>query len=610
MSDPLGLLKNEDPLNLLSGGGGGKPSITAEEEALQEPGIVGTLLNPAEIATSALTGGITAIRHAKPILKEAADWATYGIPSLVKSVGTGIEKVVGGLSAKNIEKTFPVEKATAQTFAESGGKWLPMAAKATTAEMQGIIDLAKREKVSILAPDITGSRAQSLIFNAADKAIGGAGVTQKAAARVVQDIDSYSKRLLEHFGGEFEPTIMGSVARAGMEEKFQGVKNLGDELYKIAAQEAAGIDTTLSETTRVIREIQKTKDWQYLPSNVKNILEKVFDDIAPKESLAWKGEELPAEVIKKLKDQGAIESAIKSMDFTEVESIRRAVSKLTFTQEVSGNIGNKFATEIHAALEKDMEGAAKAAGTSAFEAYKAARDHQKKNIFGVFKGKTDLGQPSIGSRIETVANEDFLKLISRGNITELQEMKRVLPENTLQEVKRAWLTDLFSKHMRDMNTPALSGNFINAPRVAKILDDYGEKYLKTLFNDKEYKMIQEFKTLASHVGFSEKIASNPSGTAQTLYTISVITGGSVYGGATQDWKKAVLGTVFMFGSPYAIAKVMTSDAGFKFMTTGIKSHPEIRDIIAKSIKSAAMMGTHAQIDLNRPQEKPPEEGEE
>jgi hypothetical protein len=55
----------------------------------------------------------------------------------------------------------------------------------------------------------------------------------------------------------------------------------------------------------------------------------------------------------------------------------------------------------------------------------------------------------------------------------------------------------------------------------------------------------------------------------------------------------------MFGSPYAIAKFMTSEAGFKYMTTGVKINPEIKDIIAKSIKSAAIAGTHSNIDLNR-----------
>jgi hypothetical protein len=60
-----------------------------------------------------------------------------------------------------------------------------------------------------------------------------------------------------------------------------------------------------------------------------------------------------------------------------------------------------------------------------------------------------------------------------------------------------------------------------------------------------------------------------------------------------------MGAVFLFGGPYAVAKFMTSPAGFKYMTTGVQKSPLIRDIISNAIKSAAIAGTHANIDINR-----------
>lgn len=569
---------------------------TAEEEAIQEPGMVGTLLNPAEMVSSALTGGISALRVGKPIIKEVVDWATYGIPSAAKSVGKGAQSLVRGIGAKSLEKTIPVEKATPLVY-EGGTSWLPGAAKATSVEMQGVIDLARREKVSILAPDVTGNRTQALLFNAADKAIGGAGITQKAASKVVRDMDDYSKRILSNLGGEYDPTILGSVARGGMETKFEPVEAFGTKLYDIAAREAEGVPTALSETTKVISEIKNSKDWLYLPGQVKAVLSKVFNDIAPPTGSRYGA--LPQELINKLEAQQLLQP--KTMDFTEVESIRRAISKLSFHKEISGDIGNRFAGKLLMGIDKDMTAASEQAGTLAKEALNTARKYQAENIFGVFKGKTQLGKPSIGTRVSQVANEDFLKIISKGNITELQELHKILPMETMQEVKRAWLTDIFTKHQRLLQTEAGQGYMVNTPGVAADLNQYGDKYLKTLFSGKEFKMLDEFRKLANHVGYAEKIASNPSGTAQTIYTIQLITGGlfATYGTWKNDPIAAASGLIFTFGGPYAIAKFMTSEAGFKYMTTGVKINPSIKEIITNSLKSAAMQGTHANIDLNR-----------
>lgn len=569
---------------------------TAEEEAIQTPGLVGTLINPAEIGVSALTGGISALRIGKPLAKEIYEWATYGIPSLVKSVGKGGERLVRGLGAKELEKVIPVEKAAPMGY-EGGTAWLSGAAKATSQEMQGIISLAQREKVSVLAPDITGNRTQALLFNAADKAIGGSGVTQKAAAKVVKDMDEYGKRILSELGGEYDPTIMGYVAREGMEVKFRPIEAFGSKLYDIAAKEAVGVPTGLAETTKVINEIKKSKDWLYLPGQVKTVLSKIFNDISP--PVASRYGTIPQELVKKLEAQELLQP--KTMEFTEVESIRRAISKLSFHKEISGDIGNRFAGQLLEGIDKDMTLAANQAGTLAKEALDAARKFQKENIFGIFKGKTELGKPSIGTRIQQVPNEDFLKIISKGNITELQDIQKVLPMSTMQEVKRAWLTDIFSKHQRLLQLPEGKEYIVDVSSVAGELNKFGDKYLKTLFSEKEMKMLDEFKNLASHIGYAEKIAGNPSGTAQTIYTIQLITGAGLagYGTWKQDPIAAGTGIIFTFGGPYAIAKFMTSEAGFKYMTTGIKISPAIKEIVTNSIKSAAMAGTHANIDINR-----------
>jgi len=566
---------------------------TAEEEAIKAPPFY---TDPVEYAAMLGTGGFSALRFGKPLIKELVEWGSFGGVPVAKSIGRGTEKVVRGMGAKALEKTIPVEKAAPVVY-ETGYKWLPGIAKATTPEMQRVIDLAQREKVSILAPDVTGNRTQALLFNAADKAIGGAGVTQKAAARSVKSMDAYSDRVLAELGGTYDPSIMGSVARAGMETKFEPIEAFGTKLYDIAAKEAVGVPTALSETTKTIKEIKKSKDWLYLPGQVKSVLTKVFNDISPPLTKGF--QDVPPELLAKIEAQEIAQA--KTLDFTDVESIRRAISKLSFHKEISGDIGNRFAGRLLMAIDKDMTVASEQAGTLAKEALAAARKFQAEHVFSLFKGKTKLGKPSIGTRIQQVANEDFLKIISKGNITEVQELHKVLPMNTMQEVKRAWLTELFNKYQKEYQLAEGKAFITDSPRIAAELNKYGDKYLKTLFSEREFKMIDEFRKLASHIGFAEKIASNPSGTAQTIYTIQIITGTGLasYGALRNDPLSAAAGIVFTFGGPYAIAKFMTSEAGFKYMTTGIKTNPAIREIITNSIKSAGIIGTRANIYLNR-----------
>jgi hypothetical protein len=578
-----------------------------EEPGLEPPGVVGTLTNPVDLAQNVLTGGVLGLiktggKLTAPVAKEMLDWGTYNVPALAKSVYKGVSNIIPGLGAKTLEKTIPVEKATPVAM-EAGqsfvNKLLPGAAKATTKEMQGIIDLAKRENVSVLAPDITGNKTQALLFNAADKAIGGAGVTQKAAAKTIQDMDAYGQRVLAGLGGPFEKTILGDVTREGMAVKFDPIEKFGNNLYDIAAREAVGTPTILTNTAKVVNEIRNSKDFQYMPGPIKLVLNKVFSDISPitKVAAGTRYGGMPVDVLAKLQGQGVI----KTVDFSELESIRRAISKLSFHKEISGDVGNRIAGKVLGAIDKDMDAAATGAGTLAKSALDDARKWQKEQIFGIFKGKTSLGKPSIGSRISTVQNEDFLNIISKGNLTELQDMKKVLPESTVQSVKQAWLTDLFSRHQRILQTPEGKHYMLDAQGTAAELEKYGGEYLKTLFNPRELQVIDNFRKLSQHIGFAEKIAGNPSGTAQTLHTIQIITGGGLagYGAWKNRPASTAMGAVFLFGGPYAVAKFMTSPAGFKYMTTGVQKSPLIRDIISNAIKSAAIAGTHANIDINR-----------
>ena len=86
--------------------------ITPEEEALQPPGFLGTILNPAEILGMALTGGVSALRLGKPVAREMLDWASQGAIPLIRGGRLGIKNLIAGLGAKEVEKRVPAAAAT------------------------------------------------------------------------------------------------------------------------------------------------------------------------------------------------------------------------------------------------------------------------------------------------------------------------------------------------------------------------------------------------------------------------------------------------------------------------------------------------------------------
>jgi hypothetical protein len=90
------------------------PTVGQDPNAGLIQNMVETLMNPAEAVAMAGTGGITGAMKGgiKQAGKEALEYGTYGAGSLLKGAKGFAQGLKRGLSAKNLEKTIPVEKAT------------------------------------------------------------------------------------------------------------------------------------------------------------------------------------------------------------------------------------------------------------------------------------------------------------------------------------------------------------------------------------------------------------------------------------------------------------------------------------------------------------------
>jgi len=88
--------------------------LSEEGEALQQPGLVGTLLNPGEILAMVASGGLLGafrLGGVSSIGKGAYDFGTYGIPAVLRGLKQFSKAVIRGIRAPGIEKLRPATRA-------------------------------------------------------------------------------------------------------------------------------------------------------------------------------------------------------------------------------------------------------------------------------------------------------------------------------------------------------------------------------------------------------------------------------------------------------------------------------------------------------------------
>lgn len=197
------------------------------------PGFVGTMLNPAEIASMIATGGLTAPKG--QALKQMLDWGVYGIPSIAKGVKGGVKGLFEGLSAKAIEQRVPAEKALPTAL----GSIKPPAA--TTA---GVVDVNRPEVLDALNDLVSTQREQ---LKAAGKLMPEEQLKIKAQGpaepSIVEQLKSkYDPKYKVPWGGKFEPrnyeVTPDSVTKLTLQNRAQqlntqAAKETGEYISKV-----------------------------------------------------------------------------------------------------------------------------------------------------------------------------------------------------------------------------------------------------------------------------------------------------------------------------------------------------------------------------------------
>lgn len=156
--------------------------------------------------------------------------------------------------------------------------------------------------------------------------------------------------------------------------------------------------------------------------------------------------------------------------------------------------------------------------------------------------------------------------------------KAVLGEKGWHDVKAKFIEKLFTVNKA---IPGQEAELLSPAKFTTNLFKYGDKTLSKVFDADELKAIKEIGQLSKYAQTADRLAGNPSGTAQNLITWSQ--------GALL-LANPIAGTSSLL-TPPALAKLYLSPAGRKYLTEGFKLPANSQKAAEITAKILAISGT-------------------
>jgi hypothetical protein len=168
---------------------------------------------------------------------------------------------------------------------------------------------------------------------------------------------------------------------------------------------------------------------------------------------------------------------------------------------------------LRAALDEDMRLAAEQASPDAQAAYRDAADYYRDTIKGVYGGKT--AKTIMGKDPEFITS--WATSMGEGKtapITRIRTLKQALsPEDFALIQEQFTANNLFGTNAKDQ---------VPVNQLKSVMSKYGDDFLSELYSPDQLARLNEVANLGSSLMTAEKIAGNPSGTAQASGMISTI----------------------------------------------------------------------------------------
>lgn len=216
-------------------------------------------------------------------------------------------------------------------------------------------------------------------------------------------------------------------------------------------------------------------------------------------------------------------------------------------------------------------------------------------ITRVFKNSpTDLIK-SIGTK----EGDKLVNYLARpgGSVEPLQQLKKVVSQETYDQFAAAWLKDLVTRKSIDVKGVFAPDRFLT---LVSGKSGFSPAQLQTILGPNKFAELNRLKTVVTRIADTKGIGLNPSETARGILSAGQITGGIVFSGkviadiAEGDLldrrtviQNAAAGLVLL--SPVILGKLLYTPTGIKWLTIGLQTPPGSREAAKVASRIAAII---------------------
>ncbi len=443
--------------------------------------------------------------------KAAADLLDrkLGIKPEISNLGEAAKETV-----QNIGEGV-VTEATGQVMG-AGAKAL---AKSAVPVIRPIVEKAKKFAVEITPAGITKSKPVAILESVLEKTPFSSGIIQRFRAKQGQQLERAAQSLIEDIATVETREATGTAAKQAIEQKmFQRLK-VRDKLFNKLTQNVP--DGQVIQTSSLGKEATSllNRENALLEDTQNKKLSEFLYNLSDKEqTMTFKGAKLQRERFNEL------------------------VGPMADTPE------KKVYQRLKRALDEDIAAFAEKSGGNIEKAWKKAN-----SFHGAIKQLAD--DPNIKSVVEK-ANPGAIvdSLLKSRNTLQMSLLRKAMPESSYQKVQGALVDRLFEGGPNQTASEALVSN----------LKRYGDEFLEVAITKPKLARLKEFVEVVNAVKGAEKMAGNPSGTAQNVITFAQ---GAFF------ITNPVKGSVAVIAPP-VLAKIYLSDFGKKLITEGVRLSPQ------------------------------------
>jgi hypothetical protein len=487
---------------------------------------LGRMAGPAGAAVGMATAG--AIGGGLEMGRQATQLA-FDEPIAPKSLGESAKRI-GGRALTSAT----TEGVTRGLFGAAGKVFSK--ADLTPAQRE-ISAIADKYKVPLSVADIKQTKLASMLESMSEKTFLSGNIIQTFRKGQIAAFKNAADDLVQRSGGKVDRETAGNMVLEAFNASAEVAKKKTNALYDAARSSIIDPAKKNMNNTAIKQKAREMLAQEELVAkNIQSPIVPLLKDIAQKKS-----------IYDNIDASDALSSKLKEFIRDEANKVGKVGAGQRTTP-----LGRKYAQLLHS-LEKD-------------------HDAYYSDVNPGAKGLYDLAKASAKNEKHLYANKNILKLVNQNpekivdsviknnNVTVIKGLKAAIGENNFKPVKQKFIQDLV-----ESSSTAEGGampKFLPSAMVNK-LGKYEPETLNAILSKEEQKEIGEIAKLASALETAERVAGNPSGTAQI---------GSAMAFLPQILVNPGIPLVGI-GVPTLIAKMMTTSTGRKIMIDGLKAPP-------------------------------------